>query len=287
MGGRLALYAAVRFPHAAGGLIVIGADPGIEEDSARAERLNRDEALARQLAAAGDDNAFARWLQRWYAAPLFGRLPRRADFDTLLRSACVGARPPWRRHCAVSAWPCSRCSGRSCPGCGFRRCSSREPRCQVPRRRRPHCRARRALAVRRMPACRACRAHRAAAGGRPPGPLVRAVRRCGRREPAAGLIRSCALRRATRDVSVHAACHRSIPYRAGFYFSLRYFPHLSLLTILQIMFLNVYSILMVCCWPRLRTQSWRSRRHLYPPQRCTRPQRGPGRVGPAPGARRV
>ncbi len=90
MGGRLALYTALRFPHTAGGLVVIGADPGIEEDAARAERLTRDEALARQLAAAGDENAFAGWLRRWYAAPLFGGLPRRADFDTLLRRRLRG-----------------------------------------------------------------------------------------------------------------------------------------------------------------------------------------------------
>ena len=91
MGGRLALYTALRFPRAAGGLIVIGADPGIEDAAARAERLTRDEALARQLAADGDADAFAGWLQRWYAAPLFGGLRRRADFDALLRRRLRGS----------------------------------------------------------------------------------------------------------------------------------------------------------------------------------------------------
>jgi 2-succinyl-6-hydroxy-2,4-cyclohexadiene-1-carboxylate synthase len=90
MGGRLALYTAVRFPRAAGGLVVIGADPGIEDAEARAERATRDEALARQLAAAGDADAFAGWLQRWYAAPLFGGLRRRAEFDALLRRRLRG-----------------------------------------------------------------------------------------------------------------------------------------------------------------------------------------------------
>ena len=90
MGGRLALYTALRFPRAAGGLIVIGADPGVAEGAALAERLTRDEALARQLAGAGDEDAFAGWLQRWYAAPLFGGLPRRADFDALLRRRLRG-----------------------------------------------------------------------------------------------------------------------------------------------------------------------------------------------------
>lgn len=91
MGGRLALYTAVRFPRAAGGLIVIGADPGIEDAARRAERLTRDEALARQLAADGAADGFGGWLQRWYAAPLFGGLRRRADFDALLRRRLRGS----------------------------------------------------------------------------------------------------------------------------------------------------------------------------------------------------
>ena len=90
MGGRLALYTALRFPRAVRGLIVIGADPGIEDAAARAERLTRDEALARQLVAAGDRATFSAWLQRWYAAPLFGGLRRHPRFDDLLRRRLRG-----------------------------------------------------------------------------------------------------------------------------------------------------------------------------------------------------
>ena len=90
MGGRLALYTALRFPRAVRGLIVIGADPGIEDATARAERLTRDEVLARQLAAAGDPEAFTVWLQRWYAAPLFGSLRHHPHFDALLRRRLRG-----------------------------------------------------------------------------------------------------------------------------------------------------------------------------------------------------
>ena len=85
MGGRLALYAAVRHPGVARALVLLGADPGIAEPAARAERRARDDALARELAAAGNELAFAAWLRRWYAAPLFGRLHRHAAFETLLR----------------------------------------------------------------------------------------------------------------------------------------------------------------------------------------------------------
>ena len=85
MGGRLALYTAVRRPGVARALVLLGADPGIAEPAARAERGARDEALACELAAAGDERAFAAWLRRWYAAPLFGRLHRHPAFETLLR----------------------------------------------------------------------------------------------------------------------------------------------------------------------------------------------------------
>ena len=73
MGGRLALYTAVRHPGAASGLVVLGADPGIGDAALRAERGARDEP------------AFAAWLRRWYAAPLFGALNRHPAFAALLK----------------------------------------------------------------------------------------------------------------------------------------------------------------------------------------------------------
>ena len=85
MGGRLALYTAVRRPGVARALVLLGADPGIAEPAARAARRAHDDALAGELAAAGDERAFEAWLRRWYAAPLFGRLHRHPAFETLLR----------------------------------------------------------------------------------------------------------------------------------------------------------------------------------------------------------
>ena len=85
MGGRLALDMAVRHPGAARGLVLLGADPGIADPAARAERRVRDDALADDLAAVGDVQAFAAWLRRWYALPLFGRLNRKPVFEGLLR----------------------------------------------------------------------------------------------------------------------------------------------------------------------------------------------------------
>ena len=85
MGGRLALYTAVRYPPVASGLVLLGADPGLDDEALQAERHERDEALACELAAVADEQAFAAWLRRWYAAPLFGRLNRHPVFEALLR----------------------------------------------------------------------------------------------------------------------------------------------------------------------------------------------------------
>ena len=85
MGGRLALYTAARWPGMASGLVVLGADPGLRAPGARAERRARDDALARELSAAGDPPAFEAWVRRWYGLPLFGDLARHPRFGDLLR----------------------------------------------------------------------------------------------------------------------------------------------------------------------------------------------------------
>ena len=85
MGGRVALYTAVRYPTAASGLVLLGADPGLDHEAAREGRRARDETLAGNLAAAGDETAFAAWLRRWYATPLFGGLNQHPAFAALLR----------------------------------------------------------------------------------------------------------------------------------------------------------------------------------------------------------
>ena len=75
MGGRVALYTALHHPGTASGLVLLGADPGIEQAAERGRRWMHDLALARELAAAeADPAAFTAWLQRWYAAPLFATL---------------------------------------------------------------------------------------------------------------------------------------------------------------------------------------------------------------------
>ena len=151
MGGRLALYTAVRHPGVARALVLLGADPGIAEPAARAERRARDDALARELAAAGNEQAFAAWLRRWYAAPLFGRLNRHAAFETLLRRRLrqrPGSLAAALRGLSVSRQPVlwEALPAAAGPGAVHRRRRGR----QVPRRGRPHRRARPAVAGRRL-----------------------------------------------------------------------------------------------------------------------------------------
>ena len=77
MGGRVALHVALAHPELVGGLVLVGAHPGIEDAAERAERRAADERLAADLRRDGVD-AF---LERWLALPLFAGLPPWARFD--------------------------------------------------------------------------------------------------------------------------------------------------------------------------------------------------------------
>lgn len=72
MGGRIALYTALRRPSLFTRLILESATPGIEDADARAARLASDAALAQEL----ERGDFAAFLARWYAQPLFATLHR-------------------------------------------------------------------------------------------------------------------------------------------------------------------------------------------------------------------
>jgi len=71
MGGRLALTAAASGHASVERLVLIGATPGIPDESDRARRVADDEVRARRIEAIGVD-AF---LDEWLAAPLFSTLP--------------------------------------------------------------------------------------------------------------------------------------------------------------------------------------------------------------------
>jgi len=73
MGGRLALYLALRHPERCAGLFLESASPGIEGTEERAARREDDEEQAQRLES-GDFDGF---LRGWYRQPLFASLARR------------------------------------------------------------------------------------------------------------------------------------------------------------------------------------------------------------------
>jgi len=108
MGGRLALHAALRHPHALRALVLVGASAGIEDDAERAERQAVDERLADWM----EGRSIEEIVERWEALPVFasqsaalrealrpGRLSHDpADLASLLRTAGQGVLPPvWDR----------------------------------------------------------------------------------------------------------------------------------------------------------------------------------------------
>src|SRR5215211_9173304 len=78
MGGRLALYLALRYPDQCAGLFLESVSPGLESTEERATRRAADESKAGRLES-GDFEAF---LRDWYRQPLFASLARD---ETLLR----------------------------------------------------------------------------------------------------------------------------------------------------------------------------------------------------------
>lgn len=87
MGGRVALHLAIHQPAAVERLVLIGATPGIEDPTERAERRAADERLATRLELIGVD-AF---LDEWLAQPLFADLaPSRRDLDDRRRNTVAG-----------------------------------------------------------------------------------------------------------------------------------------------------------------------------------------------------
>lgn len=73
MGGRLALYLALRHPERFSGLFLESASPGIEDASERETRRRADAEKAKRL----ESGDFGGFLADWYRQPLFASLARR------------------------------------------------------------------------------------------------------------------------------------------------------------------------------------------------------------------
>lgn len=99
LGGRLALHLATQFPDAWDGVVIVSANPGLDDAEARAARRAHDEMWARRFETQPWDSLLA----EWDAQAVFGGRPggerREADFDRArladaLRRWSLGAQEP-------------------------------------------------------------------------------------------------------------------------------------------------------------------------------------------------
>jgi 2-succinyl-6-hydroxy-2,4-cyclohexadiene-1-carboxylate synthase len=86
MGARTALHVALGQSEVVQALVLVGGTPGIEDETERAARRQRDLELAAHLRAIG----VAAFLEEWLDQPLFAGLPRWARFDEERRRNTAG-----------------------------------------------------------------------------------------------------------------------------------------------------------------------------------------------------
>ncbi len=81
MGGRLALYLALKHPRYFQKVILEGASPGIRHPDERRQRRELDEKRAERL----ENSDFRTFLREWYRQPLFQGLPENDAFPNMLQ----------------------------------------------------------------------------------------------------------------------------------------------------------------------------------------------------------
>lgn len=89
MGGRLALYLALRYPERCAALFLESASPGLEDAAEREVRRRSD----REMAARLESGDFEKFLMDWYSQPLFASLARRGGLVEEMISARRGNDP--------------------------------------------------------------------------------------------------------------------------------------------------------------------------------------------------
>ncbi|MEM9538637.1 MAG: 2-succinyl-6-hydroxy-2,4-cyclohexadiene-1-carboxylate synthase [Cyanobacteria bacterium P01_E01_bin.42] len=81
MGGRLALYLALHFPHKFPKIILESSSPGLETECEREMRRQKDEEFARSL----ETRSLSDFLENWYRNPLFASLHNHPQFETIIQ----------------------------------------------------------------------------------------------------------------------------------------------------------------------------------------------------------
>ncbi len=80
MGGRLALYLTINFPHRFTKVVLESASPGLKTQEEKLLRIARDTQLAKEL----ETTDFRTFLNNWYEQPIFSSLKEHRDFDIIL-----------------------------------------------------------------------------------------------------------------------------------------------------------------------------------------------------------
>lgn len=91
MGGRLALYFAVKFPRHVKALLLEGASPGIVEETARHQRATLDDQRATQLLVGGGDV----FVENWYEMDLFRSLKKQPTLLEAVKAQRKHNDPHW------------------------------------------------------------------------------------------------------------------------------------------------------------------------------------------------
>lgn len=87
MGGRYALHAALARPDDVRRLVLIGASPGVEDETERRQRREADDRLADHILEVGVEP----FIDEWLSQPLFGSFPReQAGVEARCRNAAEG-----------------------------------------------------------------------------------------------------------------------------------------------------------------------------------------------------
>ncbi len=95
MGGRIALYTALHYPHRISRLVLVSTSPGLRTEQERSSRLIQDKSLQQELAGMGEGSAeFEAFLRRWYQQPLFAELSKQPVLFESLVQQRIKNNPP-------------------------------------------------------------------------------------------------------------------------------------------------------------------------------------------------